>query len=109
MAISAISRIERSREPASVVDLFVVYDATGQAAVVLDDLSNGTLSFPDKDSGDITKTEEAAALSEELARASATASETQAKLFTLVLPLIVGEEAELAKCQAKPHQSMAQH
>jgi hypothetical protein len=77
-AENTLSHIERSEESVSGVNLLTVYQALGSSTGEPADLSNNTLNLQDHDSPDMVKAFEACGFGWELARASATATETQA-------------------------------
>jgi hypothetical protein len=100
-AEKTLSRIERSEESVSGVDLLAVYQALGSSVGELADLGYNTLNFQDRGSPDLVKASEASGFGEELARVSGTTLVTQAKLFLVLRQQIAAEEQELAPCRTK--------
>jgi hypothetical protein len=100
-AEKTLSQIERSQDSVSGIDLLTVYQGLSSSAGELADLSYNTLNFQDQNSADILKASEASGFGEELARASATALETQAKLYVVLRQQIAAEEEELTRFRTK--------
>jgi len=96
-----ISRIERSQESVSGLDLLIIEGILVNCETTLSELSNITISFQDADTTDMAKASERSELALDLARASGTATESDTKLVHILMQQIAAEEEELAKCRVK--------